>query len=110
SGNNLYDAELRRRVEARRYPVAELRLERATHLHDSDRYQIRGVITFHGTTQPLAGTVRVEVAADERPSMQVSGEHVLDMRDFDIAAPSMLMLKIFPDVRVELSVEAATNS
>jgi hypothetical protein len=36
----------------------------------------------------------------------VSGEQVFDIRDFDIASPTVLMLRIYPDVLVQLQVEA----
>ena len=36
----------------------------------------------------------------------VSGEQVIDIRDFDIASPTVLMLRIYPDVLVQLQVEA----
>ncbi len=39
----------------------------------------------------------------------VSGEQVIDIRKFEIAAPTMLMLKIYPDVRVFLHLEAEAS-
>ena len=39
-------------------------------------------------------------------SLLVSGEQVFDIRDFDIASPTVLMLRIYPDVVVQLQVEA----
>ena len=36
----------------------------------------------------------------------MSGEQVFDIRDFDIASPTVLMLRIYPDVIVQLQVEA----
>ena len=36
----------------------------------------------------------------------LTGEQVLDMRDFAIPSPTVLMLRIYPDVRVRLQVEA----
>ena len=34
------------------------------------------------------------------------GENVFDIRDFDVVAPNVLMLRIYPDVRIELQLEA----
>ena len=42
--------------------------------------------------------------AEER--LVVTGDHVFDIRDFDIVSPTVLMLRIYPDVRVRLHVEA----
>ena len=36
----------------------------------------------------------------------MTGEQVVDIRDFDIASPTVLMLRIYPDVVVKLYVEA----
>ncbi len=36
----------------------------------------------------------------------MTGEQVFDIRDFDVPSPTVLMLRIYPDVRVHLHVEA----
>ena len=36
----------------------------------------------------------------------MSGEQAFDIRDFDVAVPTVLMLRIYPDVVVQLQVEA----
>ena len=38
--------------------------------------------------------------------LSVTGEQVVDIRDFDIISPSVLMLRIYPDVVVKLYLEA----
>ena len=68
------------------------------------RYSVSGDLTFHGVTRPRDGTVNVEVGADRR--LVVTGEQVFDIRDFDVPSPTVLMLRIYPDVRVHLHVEA----
>jgi polyisoprenoid-binding protein YceI len=104
SGNTLYDAELLRRVDARRYPVVTLDLRSCSATGSANRYRLVGDMTFHGVTRPLQGAVTVAPTSDGR--LVVSGEEVLDIRDFDIASPTVLMLRIYPDVRVQLQVEA----
>jgi PadR family transcriptional regulator PadR len=104
SGNTLYDAELLRRVDARRYPVVTLDLRSWSATGSANRYRLVGDMTFHGVTRPLQGAVTVAPTSDGR--LVVSGEEVLDIRDFDIASPTVLMLRIYPDVRVQLQVEA----
>lgn len=103
SGNPLYDAELRRRVDARAYPVAVLELDDARPL-SADRFEVGGRLTFHGASSALDGAVGVTVLGAQR--LVVSGEKVIDIRDFQLAAPTMLMLRIYPDVRVFLHLEA----
>jgi DNA-binding PadR family transcriptional regulator len=104
SGNGLYDAELQRRIEVRRFPLAKLRLSHCVGPSTANRYRLAGDLTFHGVTGPVSGTVNVAVKPDGR--LVVTGEHVFDIRAFAIPSPTMLMLRIYPDVRVRLQVEA----
>lgn len=106
SGNDLYDSELRRRIDARRFPVCVLRLERGTML-DGGRWSLAGTITFHGTMRPLAGTVEVETISEGR--IAVTGAKELDIRDFGLQAPTMLMTKIYPEVQVQLFIAAVAD-
>jgi hypothetical protein len=104
SGNGLYDAELRRRIDARRFSRATVDLRHCTPSGPGNRYRVEGELTFHGTTRPAQGTVSVEVVPDGR--LIITGEQVFDIRDFAIPSPTVLMLRIYPDVRVRLHVEA----
>jgi PadR family transcriptional regulator PadR len=104
SGNSIYDAELLRRIDARRYPTVVLDLRRCVGVGSADRYHVDGEITFHGATRPAEGSVGVALTPERR--LVVSGEQVFDIRDFDMASPTVLMLRIYPDVVVQLQVEA----
>jgi DNA-binding PadR family transcriptional regulator/polyisoprenoid-binding protein YceI len=104
SGNSLYDAELLRRIDARQFPLAELDLTECWASGAGGRFSLSGELTFHGVTRPAHGTVSVEVVADAR--LVARGEQVFDIRDFDVPSPTVLMLRIYPDVRVHLHVEA----
>jgi PadR family transcriptional regulator, regulatory protein PadR len=104
SGNKLYDAELHRRINSRRFPTAKVELKECVPSAPGWRYRLRGELTFHGITRRTEGTVQVEAASDDR--IVISGEQAFDIRDFALPSPTMLMLRIFPDVRVRLSAEA----
>lgn len=104
SGNSLYDAELLRRIDARRFPIAALDLTEATALGHGNRYRLSGEMSFHGVTRPVEGAVVVDIVDGDR--LVVTGEHAFDIRDFDVPSPTVLMLRIYPDVRVRLHVEA----
>jgi hypothetical protein len=104
SGNSLYDAELLRRIDARRHPTVELDLRACTPVGSTGRYQIQGEVTFHGVSRPLDGTVSVTMPSEH--SLVVRGEQVIDIRDFGVASPTVLMLRIYPDVAVGLQIEA----
>lgn len=106
SGNDLYDAELRRRIDARRFPTCTLKLDRTTPLSEG-HFSLGGTITFHGATKPLTGTVDVEVLDEDR--LSVVGVKELDLRDFDLEPPGMLMMKIYPEVQVQLFIAAVAD-
>lgn len=108
SGNSVYDAELLRRIDAKLHPTTRLELRDASRIGSTDRYQVEGDLAFHGLTRRISGTVGVEIGEGE--SITVVGEHIFDIRDFDVAAPSLLMLRIYPDVRVELQLTATPAS
>jgi polyisoprenoid-binding protein YceI len=104
SGNRLYDAELARRIDAGRYPTAALELRRCETSGPGNRYRLAGELTFHGVTRLAEGTVKLDALSNRR--LVVTGEQIFDIRDFAIPSPTMLMLRIFPDVRVRLHAEA----
>lgn len=104
SGNNLYDAELQRRIDSRRFPTARVELVDSAPNTAGSRYRLRGELTFHGISRMAEGTVCVESLSRDR--IAISGEQVFDIRDFAVPSPTMLMLRIFPDVRIRLHAEA----
>lgn len=99
SGNALYDSELAQRLDVRRFPRAAVRLGRVQRI--GDRFQVSGPVTLHGQTCEITGSVTVRPSAGR---WLISGEHVFDIRDFEIALPSVLMLRIFPDVRIFMTL------
>lgn len=104
SGNALFDAELLRRVDARQHPKTVVELGNAVRIGESDRYRVDGHLTFHGVRRSIDGMLEDSVPTPGR--LRVVGEQVIDIRDFDITPPSRLMLRIYPDVRVQLQLEA----
>jgi PadR family transcriptional regulator, regulatory protein PadR len=104
SGNSLYDAELLRRIDARRHPIVSLDLRACTALGGAGRYQLEGEVTFHGVSRPLDGPVSVALTCEH--TLVVRGEQVVDIRDFGVVSPTVLMLRIYPDVVVGLQIEA----
>ncbi|MDQ1517694.1 MAG: hypothetical protein QOE80_3524 [Actinomycetota bacterium] len=103
-GNGLYDAELLRRVDARLFPRAVVELRDASPVGATGRYHVEGMLTFHGVTRSMAGTVAVSFPHPGR--IVIEGEQVLDMRHFEITPPAVAMLRIYPEVRVQLHLEA----
>jgi PadR family transcriptional regulator PadR len=104
SGNRLYDAELLRRIDARRHPMVTLDLDAVTPIGPPDRFTLDGSITFHGVLRHLQGTV--VAAMLNTHTLSVRGEHGFDIRDFGVSSPTVLMFRIYPDVMVKLQLEA----
>jgi polyisoprenoid-binding protein YceI len=103
SGNPLYDSELLRRVDARRYPtiVGELRLLRRL----DGRFEMGGDLSFHGVTRPVTG--EVEISSTLEGALVIEGEQGFDIRDYDMTAPRVLGMQIYPDFTVRIRLEAA---
>lgn len=103
SGNSVYDAELARRLDVRRYPVTAVTLHSLERIDADDRYLVTGSVGIHGVTRTIEGSVSAVLGDEGRCT--VSGEQAFDIRDFGIPTPTVLMLRIFPDVHVHLRVE-----
>jgi PadR family transcriptional regulator, regulatory protein PadR len=104
SGNRVYDAELARRIDSRRFPQASADLRECLASGPANLFRLNGELTFHGVTRQAQGTVRVEVTAGGR--LVISGDQAFDIRDFAIPSPTVLMLRIYPDIKVRLHAEA----
>src|SRR5271154_4872806 len=64
SGNQLYDRELRRRIDARRYPTIAGRLTRIVPAGAHPEYVVTGEVSFHGKTRTFAQAMQIEVNED----------------------------------------------
>lgn len=103
SGNPLYDREMRRRVDARRFPTISGALHSLRRV-GAGRYAAEGDVTFRGVTRRVADELTVSVP--EEGSLVLEGEHVFDVREFDMEPPRILMLRVHPEVRVRVRVVA----
>jgi polyisoprenoid-binding protein YceI len=101
SGNQLYDHELRRRIDARRYPTIGGRVSKISADGNHPRYRVAGDILFHGKTRSFEHDMHIELGDDE---VSLTGGYVFDIREFGMKPPSMLMIRVYPEiaVRVEL--------
>jgi polyisoprenoid-binding protein YceI len=97
SGNILYDRELERRLQVRSYPRISGEVLEVLEISPG-RLRVRGNVTLHGVTKPVEGDVNVRVL--DETMLQFEGEKVFDMRDFGLSPPRILMLKVYPDVKV----------
>jgi polyisoprenoid-binding protein YceI len=102
SGNQLYDRELKRRIDARRYPLIEGAIVSVTETDTAGSYLLAGDLTFHGTTRRF--TREMTVALPDESSIELKGENTFDIREFNMKPPSMLMLKVYPEVAVRVEL------
>ena len=102
SGNQLYDRELRRRIDARRHPliIGQITGVRATEVEG--RYRVAGDLLFHGETRVFEH--EMTIAVDKESTIELRGDRVFDIREFGMKPPSMLMLKVYPEVAVRVEL------
>jgi polyisoprenoid-binding protein YceI len=104
SGNPLEDRELRRRIDARRFPTITGDL---TVMKESDvdgRYLVGGDLTFRGVTRSHQDQMALE-PLDER-TIRLGGQSTFDIRDFGMEPPRILMLRVEPEVAVRVEIVA----
>ncbi|MFC0081863.1 YceI family protein [Aciditerrimonas ferrireducens] len=104
TGNPLYDRELRRRLDPRRYPSIEARLEGVAPDDQPGRYRVRGTVAFRGASHVAEDLMTLQV--EEDGSVVVEGAHQFDIRDFGLEPPRIAMLKVYPEVEVQARLVA----
>ncbi|MGH9066417.1 MAG: YceI family protein [Acidimicrobiales bacterium] len=104
SGNALYDRELHRRIDIRRYPTATVELSAVKESGDGGSLQMTLELTFHGITRPFdAGAT---LSSPDDSTLVVEGDHTFDIRDFGVQPPRILTLKVHPEVAVHARIVA----
>jgi polyisoprenoid-binding protein YceI len=108
SGNRLYDSEMQRRVDARTYPAIAGELRQVQAGTSDGRFHVQGDLTFHGRTQLLAADLAVvfEGDAGQEQRLIADWEQTIDVRDFGVDPPRLLMLRVHPEVLVRVHLEA----
>ena len=107
SGNPLYDREMRRRVDARRYPTVAGDLTEMKATEEDGRYQVSGEVTFKGTSNTYADEMLVSFP--ENGVVHLEGSHVFDIQDFGMQPPKILSFRVYPDVRVTVAIVARSD-
>lgn len=116
SGNTIYDRELLRRADVRRYPVVSVELTTLHRLGEGNCYRVDGDLTLNGVTRRVDGVVTATVHERLHRSLSgsqgvdrsliVAGEQVLSIRHFDLGSPGLPLFKFYPEVRLRLHLEA----
>jgi polyisoprenoid-binding protein YceI len=108
AGNLLYDRELARQLDVRKYPRIRAEIVEVTQLEAGRRYKIRGNVSVHGVIKPVDGEVNLRVLDDG--SFEADGEQTFDIRDFGLTPPRILMLKVYPGVKVRAHIVGQKQS
>ena len=101
--NALYENELRRRLDTRRYPRIVAQLTQVEGGGDG-AYKVEGQLTFHGMTRVVATPMTVRVHDERR--LEAAWDQTIDIREFNLKAPRILAFKVEPVVEVSLKVVA----
>ena len=103
SGNAMQDREMRKLVDSVRFPKVAADLRSVELLSSPNRYRASGEITLAGRARSYGGEFTIANAGE---SMTVDGELSLDIRDFGLKPPSLLILKVDPVLQVRLRLVA----
>ncbi len=96
SGNGLLDGELQRRLETRKFPRVVGAVREAT--PGDAKTALKGDLSLHGVTKATDVEVTVKIIDDK--TLEIEGEQVIDMRDYGLTPPKLLMFKVYPDVKI----------
>jgi len=107
SGNQLYDRELRRRIDARRYPTIGGRLTGIVPDGPHPNYEVTGEVAFHGKTRTFGHGMQIKVSED---GIALTGEDVFDIREFGMKPPSMLMVRVYPEITVRVELHGVPDA
>jgi len=95
TGKKLEDMEMRRRIEAKKFPTIRLDFKEAS--GGPDKFHLKCSLTFHGVTRDFEedATARLENGA-----LYIEGEHTFNIEDFGVTAPKIMSMKVYPDVTI----------
>jgi len=102
SGIDLYDSEIHRRIEVRKYRTIKGQLRDASEL-GGGRYKLRGSLSLHGVTREIEGEVMVRTGDDW---LEFEGAKTLDMREFNLEPPKILMLEVQAQINLRAKIRA----
>jgi hypothetical protein len=104
SGHPLEDRELRRRIDARRYPVISGDLAVMKDADTDGTCLVGGDLTFRGVTRRYEDRMRIQVL--DGGVLRLTGQATFDVRDFGMEPPRLLMFKVEPNVAVRVDIVA----
>ncbi len=103
SGNGIQDREMRRRIDASHFPTITAAVTHGEALDVDGRYRATARLTMHGQTRDITGDVQLGVKGR---TMTVDGRQVINVKDFGIDPPRLIILKVEPDVDLQVHIVA----
>ena len=100
SNNALIDREMRNRLNMRRFPKVRAELVSIPRQYGVGRYHAVGDLSFHGVTHRLEGELIVQQVNTQ--TIEIKGEIHIDVRDFNLNPPKLLMFRVYPNVTATL--------
>jgi polyisoprenoid-binding protein YceI len=107
SGNGIQDREMRRRFDVSRYPTIAARVTHGEALEGEGRYRAFAQLTMHGQTREISGEIQLRV---DGTTLTIDGQQVINVKDFGIDPPRLIILKVEPEVDLRVHIEAERES
>jgi polyisoprenoid-binding protein YceI len=107
SGNGIQDREMRRRFDVNHHPTITARVTKGEALDGDGRYRAVAQLTMHGQTREISGDVQLSVNGT---TMTIDGQQVINVKDFGIDPPRLIILKVEPDVDLQVHIVAELQS
>jgi polyisoprenoid-binding protein YceI len=107
SGNGIQDREMRRRFDVGRYPTITARVTKGEALEGEGHYRAVAQLSMHGQTREIAGEIQLHV---DGTTMTIDGQQVINVKDFGIDPPRLIILKVEPDVDLSVHIVAELQS
>ena len=70
-------------------------------------YVVTGEISFHGKTRTFEHGMQIEVHED---GVALTGDDVFDIREFGMKPPSMLMVRVYPEIAVRVELHGVRDA
>jgi polyisoprenoid-binding protein YceI len=107
SGNGIQDREMRRRFDVSHYPAITAIVTHGEPLEGEGRYRAAAQLTMHGQTREISGDVQLGV---DGTTMTIDGQQVINVKDFGIDPPRLIILKVEPEVDLQVHIVAERQS
>jgi YceI-like protein len=105
SGNALQNREMWKLIDSKRFPLIAADLRSLAPDAAQDAYAASGDITLAGRVRRYDGELRMQ---HDGARVTLDGDLAVDIRDFGIQPPRLLLLKVSPLVKVNLHLVAAS--